>query len=78
MLMGSQMVALLETILDWCLVTLGKTQLDVANEIAAELKLSTQPQLCLIKPEPLSTPRDQWNNSNLLKQTNRLHGECRS
>ena len=58
MLTGSQIVALSETTLDWCLVTLGKNQTDVAREIAAELlKLSTQPQLCIIKPEPLSTPR---------------------
>ena len=48
MLTGSQIVALHETTLDWCLVALGKTQLDIASEIAAELlKLSTQPQLCL-------------------------------
>jgi len=72
-LAGSQIVALRETTMDWCLVTLGKTQLDLASEIAAELlKLSTQPQLCLIKPEPLSTPR----GTKLLQFNQQTHREC--
>ena len=73
MLAGSLIVALRETTLDWCLVALGKTQLDLASEIVAELlKLSAQPQLCLSKPEPLPTPR----GTKLLQFNQQTHREC--